>query len=237
MLELTPLNKLGWPEPQQMWRPEHMPQLLQGPTTDQGKQGQECVWNHVWPSRWWNYPRLQWHCRAPRCGNCGRCYHNKSLLYRILQECGRQSAIQRLCPLSTISTAQRGASTQECSHGNEWTRASSWRDNHSTNSCIHCNSQAWWHGTRGRQGADDDAQTLDCSVKLSNDSIHLKPCLCKFGIKGIEVAVSELTQLHVMDTWKVMDPFQLSREAKAKVYLHYYSSKRWEVERSKDGRA
>jgi hypothetical protein len=35
---------------------------------------------------------------------------------------------------------------------------------------------------------------------------NLKPGLCKFGEKGAEVAVSELTQLHVMDTWKVMGP-------------------------------
>jgi hypothetical protein len=46
---------------------------------------------------------------------------------------------------------------------------------------------------------------------------NLKPGLRKFGIKRTEVAVSELTQLHVMDTWKVVDPLQLSREARAKM--------------------
>ncbi len=37
---------------------------------------------------------------------------------------------------------------------------------------------------------------------------NLKPSLRTFGIKGTEVAVSELTQLHMMDTWKVMDPLE-----------------------------
>ncbi len=45
---------------------------------------------------------------------------------------------------------------------------------------------------------------------------NLKPGLCKFGIKGTEAAVLEPTQLHVMGTWKVMDPLQLSKEARAK---------------------
>ncbi len=35
---------------------------------------------------------------------------------------------------------------------------------------------------------------------------NLKQGLCKFGKKGAEAAVLELTQLHVMDIWKVMDP-------------------------------
>jgi hypothetical protein len=46
---------------------------------------------------------------------------------------------------------------------------------------------------------------------------NLKPGVRKFGKKGTEAAVLELTQLHVMDTWKVMDPSQMSREARAKV--------------------
>ncbi len=41
---------------------------------------------------------------------------------------------------------------------------------------------------------------------------NLKPGLHKIGKKGPEAAVSELMQFHVMDTWKVMDPLQLSRE-------------------------
>ncbi len=44
----------------------------------------------------------------------------------------------------------------------------------------------------------------------------LKPGLCKFGKKWAEAAESELTQLHVMNTWKVMNPSQLSREERAK---------------------
>ena len=45
---------------------------------------------------------------------------------------------------------------------------------------------------------------------------NLKPGLRKFGERGTKAAVSELTQLHIMDTWAVMDPGQLTREDKAK---------------------
>ncbi len=43
---------------------------------------------------------------------------------------------------------------------------------------------------------------------LADDPIQQK--------KGAKAAVLELTQLHVMDTWKVMDPSQLSRDKKEK---------------------
>jgi hypothetical protein len=57
---------------------------------------------------------------------------------------------------------------------------------------------------------------------------NLKPGLRKFGNKGTEAAVLELTQLHVMDTWKVMDPLQLNREARAKALysLLFHKEKR-----------
>ena len=45
---------------------------------------------------------------------------------------------------------------------------------------------------------------------------NLKPGLRKFGERGTMAAVSELTQLHIMDTWVVMDPGQLTSEDKAK---------------------
>jgi hypothetical protein len=45
---------------------------------------------------------------------------------------------------------------------------------------------------------------------------NLKPGLRKFGEKGVKAAVSELTQLHIMDTWTVMDPGQLTREDRAR---------------------
>jgi hypothetical protein len=41
---------------------------------------------------------------------------------------------------------------------------------------------------------------------------NLKPGLRKFGERGATVAISELTQLHVMDTWTVMDPTKLTRD-------------------------
>jgi hypothetical protein len=41
---------------------------------------------------------------------------------------------------------------------------------------------------------------------------NLKAGLRKFGDKGKMAAMEEMTQLHIMDTWKVMDPAKLSRE-------------------------
>ncbi len=35
---------------------------------------------------------------------------------------------------------------------------------------------------------------------------NLKPGLQKFGERGVKAAVSELRQLHIMDTWMVIDP-------------------------------
>ncbi len=40
----------------------------------------------------------------------------------------------------------------------------------------------------------------------------MKPGLRKFGAKGQHAAIDKLTQLHVMDTWTVMDATKLSRE-------------------------
>jgi hypothetical protein len=44
----------------------------------------------------------------------------------------------------------------------------------------------------------------------------LKPGLRKFGECETTAAISELTQLHVMDTWTVMDPTKLTRDDKSK---------------------
>jgi hypothetical protein len=43
---------------------------------------------------------------------------------------------------------------------------------------------------------------------------NLKPVLRKFGECRATAAISELTQLHVMDTWTVMDPTKLMRDNK-----------------------
>jgi hypothetical protein len=43
---------------------------------------------------------------------------------------------------------------------------------------------------------------------------NLKPGLQKFGQRGTDLAVKELTQLHVMNTWTAMDPTKLTREDK-----------------------
>ncbi len=57
---------------------------------------------------------------------------------------------------------------------------------------------------------------------------NLKPGLQKFGAKGELAAVSELMQLHVMDTWTVIDPVKLTREeqSKALFLLLYLKEKR-----------
>ena len=41
---------------------------------------------------------------------------------------------------------------------------------------------------------------------------NLKAGLRKFGDKGKMAAMEEMMQLHIMDTWKAMDPAKLSRE-------------------------
>ncbi len=41
---------------------------------------------------------------------------------------------------------------------------------------------------------------------------NLKAGLWKFGDKGKMAAMEEMPQLHIMDTWKAMDPAKLSRE-------------------------
>ena len=40
---------------------------------------------------------------------------------------------------------------------------------------------------------------------------NLKPGLQKFGERRATAGISELTQLHVMDTWTVIDPTKLTR--------------------------
>jgi hypothetical protein len=46
---------------------------------------------------------------------------------------------------------------------------------------------------------------------------NMKSGLWKFRAKGATVTIDELMQLHIMDTWMVMNPSKLSREDKVKV--------------------
>jgi hypothetical protein len=41
---------------------------------------------------------------------------------------------------------------------------------------------------------------------------NLKPGLQKFGQRGADAAMKELTQLHIMNTWTAMDPTKLTRD-------------------------
>jgi hypothetical protein len=52
---------------------------------------------------------------------------------------------------------------------------------------------------------------------------NLKAGLRKFGDKGIMAAMEEMTQLHIMDMWKAMNPAKLSRKSKFVHCLCYYS--------------
>ncbi len=65
-------------------------------------------------------------------------------------------------------------------------------------------------------GADDAmTTTLEDELKVWGyvmTQYNLKPGLRKFGNKGEMAAMNELTQLHVMDTWKPMYADKLSRE-------------------------
>ncbi len=49
---------------------------------------------------------------------------------------------------------------------------------------------------------------------------NLKPGLRKFGSRGEEAAVKELSQLHIMDTWTPMEASKLSRKQR----MHALSS-------------
>jgi hypothetical protein len=46
---------------------------------------------------------------------------------------------------------------------------------------------------------------------------NLKSSLQKFGAEEVTMAIDNLTQLHVMDTWMAMDPSKLAREDLVKV--------------------
>jgi hypothetical protein len=61
----------------------------------------------------------------------------------------------------------------------------------------------------------DDAMTITSEDELKvwgyvMTQYNLKPGLRKFGSKGEMAAVNELTQLHIMDTWKPMYTDKLS---------------------------
>jgi hypothetical protein len=46
---------------------------------------------------------------------------------------------------------------------------------------------------------------------------NLKAGLRRFGDRGKTTAMEEMTQLHIMDMWKVMDPADLSQEERLQV--------------------
>jgi hypothetical protein len=83
------------------------------------------------------------------------------------------------------------------------------------------------HATTGCMELDDVKHKSDKEMTTSDEhkvvvwaylmtQYNLKPGLHKFGAKGEQAAMSELTQLHVLDTLTVMDPTKLTREEQAK---------------------
>jgi hypothetical protein len=78
-------------------------------------------------------------------------------------------------------------------------------------------TKAQMHATMGCMELNDVEHESDKKMTMSDKhevavwaylmtQYNLKPGLCKFGAKGEQAAMSELTQLHVIDTWTVMDP-------------------------------
>ena len=74
---------------------------------------------------------------------------------------------------------------------------------------------------------DDAEHIVDTALMMANaDKIavwgylmtqyNLKAGLMKFGDKAAHAAIMELTQLHVMDMWAVMDPSKLMQEDRSK---------------------
>ena len=83
------------------------------------------------------------------------------------------------------------------------------------------------HATTGKLEVNTTKHAIDKELTANDEhkitvwaylmiKFNLKPGLRKFGEKGTETAVTELTQLHVMDTWMVIDLSQLSKEEREK---------------------
>jgi len=74
------------------------------------------------------------------------------------------------------------------------------------------------HATTSIMGEIDDTKhAIDAELTTESEDkmavwgylmtqYNLKPGLRKFGERGTKAAMSGLTQLHIMDTWAVMDP-------------------------------
>jgi hypothetical protein len=84
-------------------------------------------------------------------------------------------------------------------------------------------TKAQMHATMGCMELDDVEHESEEELTTSDKhevavwaylmtQYNLIPGLCKFGAKGEQAAMFELTQLHVMDTWTVMDPTKLTKE-------------------------
>ncbi len=70
--------------------------------------------------------------------------------------------------------------------------------------------------------SEDKMKVWGCLMTQYN---NLKPGLRKFGERGATAARDELTQLHIMDRWKAMDPSKISREKQMKALSSLLFSK------------
>jgi hypothetical protein len=90
-----------------------------------------------------------------------------------------------------------------------------------------CNDKEQMHATTGVVEMDNTEHAKDRELTTTKDheiavwgylmmQYNLKAGLQRFGDEGAKAEVSEPTQLHMMDTWSMMDPSQLSKEDRAK---------------------
>ena len=87
-----------------------------------------------------------------------------------------------------------------------------WEQMHATTGVMEVNNAE--HGIDRELTTTEDHEIAVWGYLMTQ--YNLKAGLQKFGDKGAKAAVMELTQLHVMDTWSVMDPSQLSKEDRAR---------------------
>jgi hypothetical protein len=63
----------------------------------------------------------------------------------------------------------------------------------------------------------------ELGVMAYSTQYNLKPGLRKFGARGETAALKEMTQLHIMDTWTLMEAEKLSREQRMRALCCYSS--------------
>jgi len=123
---------------------------------------------------------------------------------------------------SALSAAQERREQRELPHNKELMHATT-SSNLDVDDTVH-QVDPEFHTT-----SEDEMAVWGCLMTQYN----LEPGPRKFGTRGETAAISELTQLHVMDTWTVMDLTKLTREDKMKALSSLLFLKENDVERSR----